>query len=271
MKEHVNSSPFVQSEFLNLFTQNISSNSVVINDHLELNGGVVTQLGDRNLIDYRPTPFISNKDVEKFNISKLQFDSLSYFQVVEIEKLVNYQSFKVTKSDVGVFLLLPDNYEDYVNNLSKKKRHELRRKKRIFQDENLDGTLVESSSVESFKIFIDQHKLSQGEKGDFMNQEMENYFAQLLSLKGWKLYTLNSSIGVLSSAFVYESQQGCYLYNSSKNPKFDKLNPGIVLVDLIIQQLITKQIFYFDFLKGTERYKYDFGGTSHQLYDVEII
>lgn len=120
MKEHVNSSPFVQSEFLNLFTQNISSNSVVINDHLELNGGVVTQLGDRNLIDYRPTPFISNKDIEKFNISKLQFDSLSYFQVVEIEKLVNYQSFKVTKSDVGVFLLLPDNYEDYVNNLSKK-------------------------------------------------------------------------------------------------------------------------------------------------------
>ena len=61
-----------------------------------------------------------------------------------------------------------------------------------------------------------------------------------------------------------------YLYNSSKNPDFDHLNSGIVLIDLIVQKLINEEKVFFDFLKGTERYKFDLGGNAVQLYDVEL-
>ena len=76
--------------------------------------------------------------------------------------------------------------------------------------------------------------------------------------------------GVLSTAFCYENEYGCYLYNSSRNNEFNSVNPGIIINDLIIQELINKKLSFFDFLKGTERYKYDLGGKSIQLYDLTM-
>ena len=101
-----------------------------------------------------------------------------------------------------------------------------------------------------------------------MTQEVESYFKNLLSMDGWKIYYIDTNKGVLSTAFCYENKIGCYLYNSSRNNEFNSVNPGIVLNDLIIQLLIEKKYSFFDFLKGTERYKYDLGGKSVQLYDL---
>ena len=89
-----------------------------------------------------------------------------------------------------------------------------------------------------------------------------------LSAGTYTIYYIDTNKGVLSTAFCYENKIGCYLYNSSRNNEFNSVNPGIVLNDLIIQLLIEKELSFFDFLKGTERYKYDLGGKSVQLYDL---
>ena len=102
-----------------------------------------------------------------------------------------------------------------------------------------------------------------------MNKDVELFFRSLLSIKGWKIYFIASQNLLISSAFVYENRKGCYLYNSTKNSQFDSINPGIVLIDLIIQKMIKeKKDFYF---KGNDRYKLDLGGSATQLYDAEII
>jgi CelD/BcsL family acetyltransferase involved in cellulose biosynthesis len=75
---------------------------------------------------------------------------------------------------------------------------------------------------------------------------------------------------VIACCFVFENEKGCYLYNSSKNNTFNEVNPGIVIIDKIIQKLISDRYEFFDFLKGTERYKFDLGGTATQLYDIEV-
>ena len=75
---------------------------------------------------------------------------------------------------------------------------------------------------------------------------------------------------MVSTAFCYENKNGCYLYNSSRNNQFNSINPGIVLNDLIIQGLIRERKAFFDFLKGTERYKFDLGGKPVQLYDLSL-
>ena len=103
-----------------------------------------------------------------------------------------------------------------------------------------------------------------------MTDLVETYFRNLLNLEGWKIYYINSKKGPLSTAFCYENKNGCYLYNSSRNKEFDYINPGIILYDLIIQKLIEREMNFFDFLKGTERYKYDLGGDSVQLYDLSM-
>ena len=168
-------------------------------------------------------------------------------------------------------LNLPDTYKQYLQNLTKKKRHELNRKKRKFKDQIEFFELKESKEQDIFNIFLSQHRDSKGEKGKFMTKEVESYFKNLLNIDGWKIYYTDSNKGILSTAFCYENEIGCYLYNSSRNNKFNSINPGIVLNDLIIQRLIEKELSFFDFLKGTERYKYDLGGKSVQLYDFKVI
>ena len=72
------------------------------------------------------------------------------------------------KSDISVNLLLPEKYDDYLQNLTKKNRHELNRKKRKFSDQIDTFELLESHEEEIFNIFVSQHKKSKGEKGKFM-------------------------------------------------------------------------------------------------------
>ena len=166
---------------------------------------------------------------------------------------------------------LPANYDLYLNNLGKKKRHELKRKKSKFSTQLGEIDLQSSNELEIFNKFVEQHKLSYGEKGSFMNKDVELFFRSLLSIKGWKIYFIESQNLLISSAFVYENRKGCYLYNSTKNSQFDSINPGIVLIDLIIQKMIKEKKEFFDFLKGNDRYKLDLGGSAIQLYDAEII
>jgi CelD/BcsL family acetyltransferase involved in cellulose biosynthesis len=96
------------------------------------------------------------------------------------------------------------------------------------------------------------------------------FFSSLLAMKGWKIYYLEVDNAIAACCFVYEDEVGSYLYNSSKNNTFNEVNPGIIIIDKIIEQLISKEFTFFDFLKGTERYKFDLGGISTQLYDIEI-
>ena len=165
---------------------------------------------------------------------------------------------------------LPNNYDLYLENLGKKKRHELKRKKTKFSTQLGEIELQSSNDLIIFDKFVKQHKLSDGKKGSFMNKDVELFFQNLLTIKGWKIYFIEKESEFISSAFVYENKKGCYLYNSTKNSQFNPLNPGIVLIDLIIQKMIKEKKEFFDFLKGFDRYKIDLGGSPTQLYDLTI-
>ena len=269
MKEQVLESPFCKKEFLEL-VEIISKEKTTILTNYAISDSSIVNIGDRDLVDYRPDISIDSKDLKDKNISNINFDSLHFFQVQNLVEEIDTKSVKIKKSDVAVNLILPKTYEEYLESLSKKNRHELRRKKRKFDNETTSYELGESKEKDIFDIFISQHRESKGEKGEFMTEVVETYFRNLLNLQGWKIYYTNTDKGVLSTAFCYESDYGCYLYNSSRNNEFNSINPGIVLNDLIIQQLIDRGMAFFDFLKGTERYKYDLGGNSVQLYDLAI-
>jgi len=269
VKEQVSRSPFVDKKFLDLANKVIDPYEVKIENFAIFKSSIVN-IGSREVVDYRPNISIDSKVIEKNKIKNINFDSLHFFQVQHLVNEIEFESVRVKKSDVSVNLLLPDSYEHYLESLTKKNRHELKRKKRKFANEINSPSLKESKDRDIFDIFISQHKQSAGEKGKFMTETVENYFDALLKLDGWKIYYLETDKGVLSTAFCYENELGCYLYNSSRNNEFNSINPGIVINDLIIQKLISEKMSFFDFLKGTERYKYDLGGNSVQLYDLTM-
>ena len=269
MKEQIQNSPFSTHEFLKLANDFNSLPSQHFKNH-KFADGVVSNIGSRKFVDYRPNFDFTNEELKKNNIAELRLDSLHYFQINDGLKNLKYKQAIISKSDIVVTLPLSDSYEVYLSKLSKKKRHELKRKKRNFEKEINDFQLLESNEDEIFAEFISQHRNSLGEKGEFMTDEFEVFFKNLLQLEHWKIYFLQSGNEIISTAFCYENEYGCYLYNSSRNNTFNHLNPGIVLNYLIIQQLIDSGKVFFDFLKGTERYKYDLGGNSVQLYDLAI-
>jgi len=269
VKEQIAKSPFVREEFLNLAQKINNADDQQFKNHLIVENALVNT-GNRDFVDYRPDFIFTNEELRQHNINEIRLDSLHYSQINDGLKNLNYKQAIISKSDIVVTLPLCDSYEVYLSELSKKKRHELKRKKRNFEKEIKDFQLLESNEDEIFIEFINQHRNSSGEKGEFMTKEFEVYFKNLLQLEHWKIYFLQSKNEIISTAFCYENEHGCYLYNSSRNNKFNNLNPGIVLNDLIIQQLIDSGKVFFDFLKGTERYKYDLGGNSVQLYDLAI-
>ena len=269
MEKQVLDSPFTKKEYLNLVKQFNDEHDKIFHD-FAISGKTIVNIGNRDFVDYRPTSHLSSEILEDNAISKINLDSLHFFQIQKLLENEVYKSISIKKSDISVNLILPNLYEEYLQNLSKKNRHELNRKKRKFIDQIDSFELLESKENEIFKIFVSQHKNSKGKKGKFMTKNIESYFENLLKLDGWKIFYLETNKGVVSTAFCYESKKGCYLYNSSRNNQFNVMNPGIVLNDLIIQRLIANDKTFFDFLKGTERYKFDLGGEPVQLYDLNV-
>ena len=269
MEKQVLESPFVKKEFLQIVSKVSNSYDKKFMGYAIVKNSIVN-IGDREFVDYRPNLHVKSNTIKENNISSISLNSLHYFQIQNLLSTLNFESVIVKKSDISVNLILANTYKEYLQNLTKKNRHELNRKKRKFSDQITSFKLSESKEEEIFNIFISQHRNSKGEKGKFMTSKIEDYFKSLLNSQGWKIYYTDTNEGVVSTAFCYENQLGCYLYNSSRDNKFNTINPGIVLNDLIIQRLIEKKLSFFDFLKGTERYKYDLGGKSIQLYDLKV-
>jgi len=269
--KQINKSPFTETKFLEL-VKNLSNQ----NDFEEfkkgycIDGGVLHNIGNRDYVDYRPSLKTTQKLLEKRYVTSLQLDSLTYEQVKDLLNNKQYEDLMIKKSDYSISLDLPSNYDLYLENLGKKKRHELKRKKSKFSKQLGEMELQSSKDLIMFDKFAEQHKLSDGKKGSFMNKEVQLFFQNLLTIKGWKIYFIENESELISSAFVYENKKGCYLYNSTKNSQFDPINPGIVLIDLIIQKMIKEKKEFFDFLKGFDRYKVDLGGSPTQLYDLTI-
>ena len=269
--DQINNSPFVTKEFLDLVIQlNSSSDSDLQHDLFSIKDGTLCNSGSRDYIDYRPNFNLTSKSLKDLNCKKISLDSMHFDQIKEITKLYPENSLKISKQDQVVNLMLPESYEEYLAALPRKKRHELKRKKVRFQEKYPQAVLRESKDSEIFETFIKLHKTSDGDKGNFMNDEVAAFFRSLLAMKGWKIYYLEVDNSIAACCFVFEDEVGSYLYNSSKNNTFNDVNPGIIIIDKIIEQLISKEFTFFDFLKGTERYKFDLGGISTQLYDIEI-
>ena len=270
--QKINNAPFTDSKFIEL-VKNLSNQKEfeVFKKGYFIDDGVLYNIGNRDYVDYRPSLKIRQKGLEKRGVYSLQLDSLTHQQVKDISKNIQYKDLIIKKSDYSIRMNLPKKYDLYLKNLGKKKRHELKRKKTKFLSELGVVELKNSKDLCVFEKFVQQHRLSEGKKGTFMNKEVELFFKDLLTIKGWKIYFIENKSELISSAFVYENKKGCYLYNSTKNSKFDDINPGIVIIDLIIQKMIKENKFFFDFLKGYDRYKLDLGGSAIQLYDLQIL
>ena len=160
VKDLVANSPFIDIGFTQSGAKLNNSKSEAIFDYYKLDSNTLEFQIDRDFTDYRITPYFSEDQIKDLKIEYFQFDSLSYFQISQFLNQNTFNSIEIVKSDISVFLELPESYEIYLSSLSKKNRHELNRKKRIFVDKFGDISFEKSKNSDIFDEFVRLHKKS---------------------------------------------------------------------------------------------------------------
>lgn len=188
-------------------------------------------------------------------------------------------AFFAEEADRSPFLRLPESFDDYLGQLDKKERHELRRKLRRAGEAEprlsfrVTGTAEELSR--DFPSFLELHRRSHPEKRRFMDDRMAEFFrevAQGFFSAGWlRLAFLSGAGGDIASAFQIETDRALLLYNSGFDPEAGgRMSPGMVLLARCVEDAIGRGLKEYDFLRGRERYKYDLGGQDRIVYRATL-
>lgn len=170
--------------------------------------------------------------------------------------------------DATMVLDLPGDIDAYLGALDGKQRHEVRRKRRRFEEEAGAPTLRRDPGA--LAGFAAMHRNAAGDKGGFMTADMEGFFGSLVDEAGAVIDVLCDGNGAMvGAAFGFEDADTYYLYNSAFDRERGALSPGIVLVAALIEAAIASGKRRFDFLKGGEEYKARLGAQPRQLFVLE--
>ncbi|MBP2674074.1 MAG: hypothetical protein H6Q84_914 [Deltaproteobacteria bacterium] len=184
----------------------------------------------------------------------------------------------VEEMDRAPFVSLPGSFEEYLARLGKKERHELRRKIRrggeLLPGISFRCTRTEEDLERDLPSFLDLHRKSHPEKEKFMDDRMEVFFREIaggfLRTGSLHLAFLSSEGEDVASLFQFRAGRGLLLYNSGYDPARRAANPGLVLIARCIEHAMAEGAQEYDFLRGTERYKYDLGGIDRAVYRVTV-
>jgi CelD/BcsL family acetyltransferase involved in cellulose biosynthesis len=184
----------------------------------------------------------------------------------------------VTLEERCPILALPDSWDALLASLSGKHRHEISRKLRRFEREAPRGHVAWESTPAGIERRLDEfltlHRRSREGKAKFMDARMERFFRRtipaLAARGGARLAFLDLPDGPIASFVTLEWDDTVGLYNSGFHPDRAGLSPGVVLLAHVIRDAIERGRHRFDFLRGEERYKYEFGPVPEAVHAVTI-
>jgi CelD/BcsL family acetyltransferase involved in cellulose biosynthesis len=248
-------------------------------------------IGDIDVCDYVDFIIAPGRDVDFFNalfdelvkngirqldLKHLRPDSKTLKNLVPLAASRGYQV--ITRpEDVNVEMDLPSTWDEYLESLNAKQRHEVKRKLRRLEEEgNLAFRFIEdTASVPAamdtfFKMFVD----SRQDKAAFLTEQREAFFrlltANMAAAGLLKLGVLELDLKPVAQIICFDYNNCIYLYNSGYNPDYVSLSAGLLSKAMAIKYSIEKGKRKFDFLKGSEVYKYHLGGKEVPLYTCLI-
>ena len=202
--------------------------------------------------------------------SAFSFDSLPQEAVAPVSASLDRigARFEVEVHAATGVLDLPATGDEWLQSLGKKDRHEVRRKRRRYE-EAIGAIEVTESGISALGRFGDLHRSAPGAKGSFMTSDMEAFFGSLVLEAGATIHELVDQGRTVAAAFGFETADAYYYYNSAFDADARSLSPGIVLISELVDKQIQRGAVVFDFLKGAESYKYRLGARPRDLYVIE--
>lgn len=219
---------------------------------------------------------LEQQGIRQLNVKPVRPDSTVLTNLVPIARQRKYEVF-CCEEGVSVELDLPATWDDYLAKLTKKQRHEVKRKlRRLWEADNVEYRCVKvNQEVGDFiNTFLKLFSLSREDKANFMTAQMESFFRLLaetmakIGLLRVGILEINKLPTAIIMGFDYNNMM--YLYNSAYNPEYSYLSVGLLSKVLCIKDSIQRGTKKWDFLKGAEPYKYHIGGKEIPLYACQI-
>ncbi len=173
---------------------------------------------------------------------------------------------------------LPGTWDDYLGRLSKKDRHELRRKlRRLASGGDFDLRVVTGPAEASGLLDKLFHlmRLSSHHKEEFLDRPgMEAFFREMVHVMAeegmLRFYLLTLDDQPVASVLNFDLGGVLYMYNSGYDPQYAHYAVGLMSKALLVKDAIESGRRCVDFLRGDESYKYDLGGTDQPVYRLVL-
>jgi hypothetical protein len=252
--------------------------------------GTLSFIGGDDLFDYHDFPVRRGSEQQFFGLlcdylADLDWDTVELSSVPSCSPTLAFlpeaakargMNVELTSGQVTPVAVLPASWEQYVSGLSKKARHELRRKLRRL--ENADGSRQyvcgDDEIAGSMEQFFRLMRSSSPDKDAFLGSERIGFFQDLaveLSARDeFRLYLLDYEGAPVAACICIDYGDSYFLYNSGYDPEFSALSVGLLNKALSIRDAIEQGKKSFNFLKGNERYKYDLGGLDRGVRNVRL-
>lgn len=225
----------------------------------------------RTLLDH-----LKKNDIEQLNLAHVRADSVVMTILEPLSEELGYDVASV-QEEISVEMELPPTWDEYLNTLSSKQRHEVRRKLRRLSESGEINYRIISEREEIpdamdafFRMFVE----SRQDKAEFMTERMEVFFRRLAEVTAetglFRLGVLELDGKPVAEIMFFDYNNCIYLYNSGYDPEYTGLSAGLLSKVMAIQDSIGEGRTRFDFLKGAETYKYHLGGKEVPLYSCRI-
>jgi CelD/BcsL family acetyltransferase involved in cellulose biosynthesis len=163
--------------------------------------------------------------------------------------------------------------DEFLGTLGKKERHEIRRKVRRAEaagEVSLDDSPDPLADLEAF---IDLHQRRWGVDGLFPDTpggaQSRVFFRRMFELFGpdgaLRLSFLTVGGNRIAAGISFETPDSILYYNAGVDPEARELSPGVVMVERYLRRALEHGVRRFDFLRGDESYKYEWGAHDEPI------
>lgn len=258
---------------------------------LAKSGNTISFIGSQDTFDYNDFPIklgheegfyqallecMDEQDCRRMHLFSLRDSSPTLEVFPEMARNKGY-TVEIEEEDVTSGIALPGTWDEYLGLLSKKDRHELRRKLRRM-DTQTDWkwySVTEPAQVaKRLGEFISLMRQSRADKDEFMTPERERFFQnitqRMAELGQLRLYFLDMDGSTVATSLCFDYGGSRLLYNSGYDPEYGYFSVGLLLNAMCLKDAIDRGLTYFDFLRGPEPYKAHLGGQQRSLYQMVV-
>ncbi len=220
-----------------------------------------------------PTPW-DVIDLRRFRCTDPAVDALA--DAFEAHAAENAWAVRLEREDVSPVATLPPppaSFDDFLATLGKKERHEVRRKIRRAEAVGPVDFRPSDQPLDDLDAFVDLHQRRWGEDGLFRTgrggEQSRTFFRRLFELfpaaGPLRMGTLEVAGKQIAIGIWFDDGETISFYNAGTDPEARSLSPGVLLVAGLVRHALELGRSRFDFLRGDEGYKYEWGARDEPI------